>query len=345
MSSGETKERQCFVFNDIFLCTKAILHKRWAGSDTSVATYEYKWGHAMASCLEVKYKGNPVADTGMKDNNGNPVMIFPIVLTFQTERVRQKRILYALSETDRTAWGQELERVRQGPCLQRGIGKQGRSHMATLGLTCSTRPLGCGEARAAAFHDLDSTAAPPSAANAVPPPARIVVKRRPSAASSTASQGSVASTSTTATTATTASASTAATAASAAPAPERATSASGPSPTPQPQPQPQPQPRASIASSGTSLTSAPTIKGSLAKSLLPGFSRRPTKAAPPANTANDIEAIRERIASLTKEISVNNMVRARNKRPRRRGSARAAHRARVPSPAGTVASCWMPRRS
>ena len=127
MSSGETKERQCFIFNDIFLCTKAILHKRWAGSDTSVATYEYKWGHAMASCLEVKYKGNPVADTGMKDNNGNPVMIYPIVLTFQTERVRQKRILYALSETDRTAWGQELERVRQGTYLECGIGKNGRS--------------------------------------------------------------------------------------------------------------------------------------------------------------------------------------------------------------------------
>jgi len=209
-------------------------------------------------------------------------------------------------------------------------------------LTCVT---------AAAFHDLDSTAAPPSAANAVPPPARIVVKRRPSAASSTASQVSVASTSTTVTTTSTATSSTTATAALA-PASERAVSASGPSPAahgapaPAPQPQPQPQPRASIASSGTSLTSAPTIKGSLAKSLIPGFSRRPTKAAPPTNTANDIEAIRERIASLTKEISVNNMVRARYKRAL--GMERAQLKSCVYSLRPvllTDTSCWMRRKS
>jgi hypothetical protein len=77
--------------------------------------YEYKWGHAMVSCAEVDYRRDGVNNSGIKNANGLEMPLYPIVLIFHVDRVRQMRILYATSEGERTTWGQALDAARQGP--------------------------------------------------------------------------------------------------------------------------------------------------------------------------------------------------------------------------------------
>ena len=80
--------------------------------------YEYKWGHAMPTCLEIKSKISPVAaGGGAKDGattGANITKLFPIDLTFQSESGRQRRRLHCFTEAERTAWSKELERIRLG---------------------------------------------------------------------------------------------------------------------------------------------------------------------------------------------------------------------------------------
>jgi len=101
------KERRLILFNDVIMCCKPVTTKgRWGLNDNATVGYELKWLQPMASFhhISTNYVDLP------KEGGGGQ---YALTLTFYTPdgKLKEKRVLSLVTETDRTSWASELEKA------------------------------------------------------------------------------------------------------------------------------------------------------------------------------------------------------------------------------------------